>query len=135
MRAYAEGDPIGVMEHRGAMLADGVNSAAHELGLGEFVAAIGRPSCMVFTTRDGHGDPSQPFRTLFLQELLRRGVLGQSFVVSAAHTVADIEHTVQATREALLVYRRALEDGGVDRFLMGRPVAPALRSFAAPRQL
>jgi glutamate-1-semialdehyde 2,1-aminomutase len=62
-------------------------------------------------------------------------VLGQSFVVSAAHTAADIEHTVQATREALIVYRRALEDGGVERFLVGRPVAPALRALAAPRQL
>ena len=135
VQAYAEGDPIGVMERRGAILADGVNSAARELGVEDFVAAIGRPSCMVFTTRDNDGRPSQPFRTLFLQELLRRGVLGQSFVISAAHTVADVEHTVQATREALVVYRRALEDGGVGRFLDGRPVAPALRSLASPRQL
>jgi len=135
VRAYADGDPIGVMERRGALLADGVNTAARELGVEEFVAAIGRPSCMVFTTRDPDGRPSQPFRTLFMQELLRRGVLGQSFVISAAHTVADVEHTVWATREALKVYRRALEDGGVERFLDGRPVAPALRSLASPRQL
>ena len=135
VQAYTEGDPIGVMERRGTALAEGVNSAARELGVEEFVAAIGRPSCMVFTTRDGDGRPSQPYRTLFLQELLRRGVLGQSFVISAAHTVADVEHTVRAVREALVVYRRALEDGGVDRFLVGRPVAPALRSLASPRQL
>ena len=135
VKAYTEGDPIGLMERRGAALAEGVNSAARELGVEEFVAAVGRPSCMVFTTRDNDGRPSQPYRTLFLQELLRRGVLGQSFVVSAAHTAADIEHTVQATREALVVYRQALEDGGVERFLVGRPVAPALRSLAAPRQL
>jgi glutamate-1-semialdehyde 2,1-aminomutase len=135
VRAYTEGDPIGVMERRGTLLADGVNSAARELGVEEFVAAIGRPSCLVFTTRDGTGRPSQPYRTLFLQELLRRGVLGQSFVISAAHTVADVEHTVQAVREALAVYRRAIEDGGVERFLVGRPVAPALRSLASPRQL
>jgi glutamate-1-semialdehyde 2,1-aminomutase len=135
VRAYADADPIGVMERRGAMLADGVNFTARELGVEEFVAAIGRPSCMVFTTRDPDGRPSQPFRTLFMQELLRRGVLGQSFVISAAHTVADVEHTIQATREALKVYRRALEDGGVERFLDGRPVAPALRSLASPRQL
>ncbi|MFC0549202.1 glutamate-1-semialdehyde 2,1-aminomutase [Kutzneria chonburiensis] len=135
VRAYADGDPVGIMERRGTLLADGVNTAARELGVEEFVAAIGRPSCMVFTTRDPDGRPSQPFRTLFMQELLRRGVLGQSFVISAAHTVADVEHTVAATREALKIYRRALEDGGVDRFLDGRPVAPALRSLASPRQL
>jgi glutamate-1-semialdehyde 2,1-aminomutase len=135
VRAYTEGDPIGVMERRGTQLAEGVNSAASELGVEHLVAAIGRPSCMVFTTRDGEGRPSQSYRTLFLQELLRRGVLGQSFVISAAHTAADVEHTIRATREALVVYRQALEDGGVDRFLIGRPVAPALRSLARPRQL
>lgn len=49
-----------------------------------------------FTTRDAEGRASQEYRTLFLQELLRRGVLGQSFVVSAAHTETDIEQTMDA---------------------------------------
>jgi glutamate-1-semialdehyde 2,1-aminomutase len=50
---------------------------------------------------------------VFLQELLRRGVLGQSFVTSAA--------------------RGAIEAGSVDLLLHGRPVAPAIRRTAAPR--
>ena len=51
----------------------------------------GRTSCLTFITRDSDKNPSQAYRTLFLQELLRRGVLGQSFVTSAAHTDHDIE--------------------------------------------
>ena len=51
----------------------------------------GRPSCLVFVTSDHRGRPSQEFRTLFLQEMLERGVLGQSFVISAAHTDDDVE--------------------------------------------
>jgi AcrR family transcriptional regulator len=117
------------------MLAAGVNSAAAEIGIADRVSVIGRPSCMVFTTKDTEGNPSQPFRTLFLQELLRRGVLGQSFVISAAHTDAEIEHTIEAAREAMLVYRKALDAGGVDGLLAGRPVAPALRRYAEPRRL
>jgi glutamate-1-semialdehyde 2,1-aminomutase len=108
VHAYTEGDPVGQMERAGTALAAGINSAADELGLAEQVAVIGRPSCLVFTTRDADGNPSQPFRTLFLQELLRRGVLGQSFVISAAHTDIDIEQTVDAARAALEVYRKAL---------------------------
>ena len=50
-------------------------------------------------------------RTLFLQEILRRGVLGQSYVISAAHTDADVEQTVEAARGAMLAYRKALETG------------------------
>ncbi|MBV9845311.1 MAG: glutamate-1-semialdehyde 2,1-aminomutase [Kutzneria sp.] len=133
--AYTEGDPIGTMERRGAALAAQVNAAANDLGIADHFSAVGRPSCLLFITKDGNGAPSQEFRTLFLQELLRRGVLGQSFVVSAAHTETDIEHTANAVREALAVYRTALDAGAVDRFLMGRPVAPALRSLATPRRL
>ncbi|KXP02996.1 glutamate-1-semialdehyde 2,1-aminomutase [Tsukamurella pseudospumae] len=134
-RAYRETDPVSAMERAGRRLADGVNAAAAAAGVGDAVAAIGRPSCLVFTTRDADGAPSQAFRTLFLQELLRRGVLGQSFVVSAAHTDADIDHTIRAAAGALTVYRQALEAGTVDGLLQGRPVAPALRRTAAPRRL
>ena len=66
--------------------------------------------------------------------LLRRGVLGQSFVISAAHTDDDLEQTVDAVRGALPVYGAAIEAGTVAGFLHGRPVAPALRTYAAPRR-
>jgi glutamate-1-semialdehyde 2,1-aminomutase len=135
VRAYTDGDPVAAMERAGARLAEGVNAAAAELGVADHVSVIGRPSCLVFTTKDADGRPSQPFRTLFLQEMLRRGVLGQSFVISAAHTDVDVARTVDAAREALAVYRKALESGGVAGLLAGRPVAPALRKYAEPRQL
>jgi glutamate-1-semialdehyde 2,1-aminomutase len=135
VKAYADDDPVRRMERAGAMLADGINSVAAELGIAEQVSVIGRPSCLIFTTKDAEGSPSQAFRTLFLQEMLRRGVLGQSFVISAAHTDDDVLHTVDAAGQALSVYRKALESGGVTGLLAGRPVAPALRRFAEPRQL
>ncbi|MFD1052557.1 hypothetical protein ACFQ1S_46680, partial [Kibdelosporangium lantanae] len=116
VQAYRTGDPVGRMERAGRLLADGVNSVAAELGIAGCVSVIGRPSCLVFATKDAAGIPSQPFRTLFLQEMLTRGVLGQSFVVSAAHTDADVEHTVEAAHAAMLVYRKALEAGGVEGF-------------------
>ena len=89
---------------------------------------------MVFGTADASGRPSQAMRTLYLQEILRRGVLGQSYVISAAHSDADLEQTVEAARGAVAGYRRALEIGP-ERLLTGRPVAPAHRLLAAPRAL
>jgi glutamate-1-semialdehyde 2,1-aminomutase len=133
-KAYHRTDPIGAMERGGRRLADGVNEAARELGVHEQVAALGRPSCLIFTTRDHTGRPSQEFRTLLLAELIQRGVLGQSFVISAAHNDTDIEHTIAAVREALLVYRKALEAGSVTGLVDGPPVAPALRGYAVPRR-
>ena len=135
VRAYASEDPIGRMERAGRKLADGVNEAIGGAGLAEFVRVLGRPSCLVFETRGVDGLPSQPYRSLFLQELLARGVLAQSLVVSAAHRDDDIEQTVAAVSAALGVYRRAIDRGSVDGLLRGRPVAPALRRKAYPRRI
>ncbi len=135
VRAYADTDPIATMERRGRELAAGVNEAAEQAGVGEFLSVAGRPSCLVFRTLDGDGLPSQEMRTLFLQELLTRGVLGQSFVISAAHTTADVEQTVAAAAAAMPAYRKALETGRPGDLVDGAPVAPAHRRFAAPRRL
>ncbi len=133
--AYAERDVVGIMEAQGRRLRAGLEEAAAEAGVADHVTVTGRPSCMVFGTRDPEGNPSQAFRTLFIQELLERGVLAQSLVVSAAHTDADVDLTVEAARGAMAVYARALDTGSTDGFLRGRPVAPPLRERAAPRRL
>ena len=133
--AYRTTDPVGRMEAAGQRLANGVQRVAAAAGLADHVTVSGRPSCLVFGTRDPAGEPSQAWRTLFLQELVRHGVLGQSFIVSAAHTDADVDHTIAAVQQACAVYRAALDTGSVDGFLQGRPVAPALRAKAAPRRL
>ncbi|MEC3957933.1 glutamate-1-semialdehyde 2,1-aminomutase [Nocardia sp. CDC153] len=135
VEVYQSSDPVARMEESGRRLAAAVNAIAADLGIADHLEVTGRPSCQVFLTRDPKGVPSQPYRTLFLQELLEGGVLGQSFVNSAAHTDADLELTVDACRAAAKTYRTALEQGSVDGLLHGRPVAPALRRTAAPRRL
>jgi glutamate-1-semialdehyde 2,1-aminomutase len=135
VKAYADDDPIGQMEHAGKLLRHNAEAVINDAGLADYVQLNGRSSCLTFTTRDADRQPSQGYRTLFLQELLKGGVLGQSFVTSAAHTDLDIEHTVAAVRGAMPVYRRAIECGSVEGLLEGRPVAPAIRRYAAPRQV
>jgi glutamate-1-semialdehyde 2,1-aminomutase len=133
--AYAERDVVAEMELQGTKLRAGLMQVAKDCGMEQHVIFAGRPSCMIFVTKDHNGEPSQAFRTLFLQELLRRGVLGQSLVISAAHTDVDIDQTIDAAAEALEVYARAIEAGSTDGLLAGRPVAPAIREFAEPRRL
>ena len=135
VQAYQEHNVVQTMERQGTKLADAVNEVCREHGLQDHVAVRGRPSCLIYTTHDHDGEPSQAYRTLFMQELLNRGVLGQSFVISAAHTDDDIAQTVDAVRAALDVYGQALVERTTEGRLRGRPVAPALREFAAPRRL
>jgi glutamate-1-semialdehyde 2,1-aminomutase len=133
--AYAERDVVGIMEEQGAKLRDGFRAVAAAHSLEDHVPVLGRSSCLVFGTLDHEGNPSQAYRALFMQEMLRRGVLGQSLVISAAHTDEDLEQTLEAVDGVMQVYAKALSAGSVDGLLVGRPVAPALREYAAPRRL
>ncbi|WP_237570254.1 glutamate-1-semialdehyde 2,1-aminomutase [Mycolicibacterium lacusdiani] len=135
VHAYRTQNPIGLMEAAGRQLSTEITAAVRDAGLDYYVEVLGRPSCLLFATRGPDGQPSQAYRTLFLQELLRRGVLGQSFVTSAAHAAADVDQTVAAVTEALVVYRRAIEQKTVEGLLEGRPVAPAIRRTAEPRHI
>ncbi|GAA4397044.1 glutamate-1-semialdehyde 2,1-aminomutase [Fodinibacter luteus] len=132
--AYRERDVVGVMEARGAALRAGFRAVVADHGLEGVVEVTGRPSCLVFGTRDHREVPSQAFRALFLQEMLARGVLAQSFVISAAHTDDDVERTLEAADGALAVYAKAIAAETTDGFLVGPPVAPALRRYAEPRR-
>jgi glutamate-1-semialdehyde 2,1-aminomutase len=123
---YERQPVIETLERQGSRLADGVTQAARRHGLQEHVVVRGHPSNLVYATLDAAREPSQAFRTLFLQELLRRGVLAPSFVVSYSHSDEDIDMTVDLVDEALAVYVRALSDG-VEQHLEGRPVQPVMR--------
>lgn len=129
LRVYREQPVVETLWARGRRLADGLRAAAERAGVGAHVPILGPPCCLVFGSRDGEGKPSQPFRTLLMQELVRRGILATSLVVSYSHTEADVEATIEAFAEAFVVYRKALDEG-IEKHLCGRPVQPAVRRFA-----
>jgi glutamate-1-semialdehyde 2,1-aminomutase len=129
MNVYRDEDVIGHLYRAGARLRSGIEAAAREFGVERYVGTLGRDCCLVYFTRDREGRPSQELRTLFQQELIRRGVLAPSFIVSYSHQDADIDATIEAVRGALPIYRDALEHG-VERYLVGRPVKPVYRPYA-----
>jgi glutamate-1-semialdehyde 2,1-aminomutase len=121
----------GVIQHlkdAGTSLKTGVDKTIEELNLKDYFQVIGMPSNLIFVTRDHNGKPSQEFRTLFLQETIKRGILAPSFVVSYSHGQEDIEKTIDAVAESLLIYSKAIEEG-VEKFLVGRPVQPVMRKY------
>jgi glutamate-1-semialdehyde 2,1-aminomutase len=129
MTAYRDADVVGHLYRQGKRLRDGVTAAARASGVEKQVECLGRDCAVLFTTRDQEGKPSQEFRTLFLQECIRRGVLAPSFVVSFSHSDRDIDMTIDAVAAALAIYRKALENG-VEGYLIGRPIKPVFRPYA-----
>jgi len=128
LRIYRERNVVEFLWTQGERLRGLVDQSIAENHLEGFFELIGRPCNLVFTTRDQDGNRSQAFRTLFMQEMIRRGVIAPSFVVSFSHSGADIARTAEAVYEAHVVYRKALDEG-IDRYLEGRPVKPVNRRY------
>ncbi|MBV9392050.1 MAG: glutamate-1-semialdehyde 2,1-aminomutase, partial [Verrucomicrobia bacterium] len=87
-----------------------------------------KPCCLTYATFDLSEKPSQEFRTLFLQEMIRQGVIPPSFVISYAHTNAEVDRTIEAVDHALKIYAKALQQG-VENYLVGRSVKPVFRRY------
>jgi glutamate-1-semialdehyde 2,1-aminomutase len=128
MQVYKEKDVIGHLYQQGRRLQEGILKIATANRVGGFFDIIGKPCNLVYVTRDDRMQPSQVYRALFLQELIRNGVLAPSFVVSFSHLDEHIDRTIEAVDAALWVYRRALDEGP-EKYLVGPPVKPVFRPY------
>lgn len=126
MRIYQSEPVVPTLWEQGRKLAAGIAQAIADARLEGFFSIAGKPCCLTYGTRDAEKRPSQEFCTLFLQEILKRGVLAPSFIVSYSHSDSDIQRTVEVVHAALGVYRKALDEG-VGKFLAGWPVKPVYR--------
>jgi glutamate-1-semialdehyde 2,1-aminomutase len=128
MKIYRQEHVVDYLYQQGERLVKGLDAAIEEHRLRGYFEILGRPCNLVYVARDQEKTRSQAFRTLFLQETLRRGLLLPSLVVSFSHTDEDIDRTIDGIGEALYVYRKALDEG-IEKYLVGRPVKPVLRSW------
>ena len=97
-----------------------MNQSIARHGIGGQFELQGRACNLIYVTKDTDSERSQGFRTLFLQELIRGGVIAPSFVVSFSHSNDDIDRTIDVVDQALGVYAKALTDG-VEKHLHDSP--------------
>lgn len=128
MRIYQTENVIEQLHRQGEKLITGINQAIAQLQLEDYFGIAGKPCNLIYITKDQTKQRSQPFRTLFLQELIKRGIIAPSLVVSYSHSDRDIQQTIEAVAGALEVYAQALESG-VEQYLVGRSVQPVFRQF------
>lgn len=128
MKTYREEPVVEMLWRRGERLRQGLEAVTAARGLSDYVKVRGLPCCLVHSTAGPDGVHSQAYRTLFLQETIRRGVIAPSWIVGYAHGNEEIDRTVEAVDGALQVYARALEDGA-ERWLQGPPSRVVDRRF------
>lgn len=128
MNCYREMPVVESLWRSGRQLIDGMNDIANELGISDKFYFYGVPCSPYFTTLDSAGEVSLGFRTLFLQEMVKSGVLMPWVAMSMPHTESVIEQTLAAGRNSLKTYRDAL-DSGLEKFLEGPPIKPVFRRY------
>lgn len=129
MRIYRDEPVVEHLYRVGERLRRGFEEAARDAGVERYLRIAGRPCNLLFSTADPDGKPSQAFRALFLQELIRWGVLAPSFIVSYSHEDDDIDYTVEAIRRAARVYAQAIDAGSTDGLLVGPPTRTVYRRY------
>ena len=111
----------------GKSLIDGLNERARAKKISNHFSAYGVPCSPYFACHDADGKPSMEFRTLFLQELARHGVLMSYISPSYSHGPEEVEKTLDAAERAFDVYARALTDGW-EHYVEGPVLKPVFRS-------
>jgi len=128
MKTFQNEPVIETLHRQGDSLRAQVEQVARRHGLEDFIQVRGRSSNLIFVTKGPDGNPSQAYRALFMQEMIRHGVIAPSFVLSYSHDDSDIDRTIDAVDSAAEIYVRALNEG-IDGHLVGRPVKPVFRPF------
>ncbi|ESU20563.1 hypothetical protein FCR2A7T_08690 [Flavobacterium cauense R2A-7] len=98
-----------------------------ENGLNNYIEVVAAEWMPFFVFKDKSGAVSQGYRTLFMQEMIKRGVLFQGvFMPCFSHTEEDAYYFAKAFGGSLKVYQEALEQG-YEKFLVGSPAKAVFR--------
>jgi glutamate-1-semialdehyde aminotransferase/spore coat polysaccharide biosynthesis protein SpsF (cytidylyltransferase family) len=123
-----QGDVIPHLWRQGRTLQEGYNALAAEAGLREHTRCIGLPPRTVLTFTDGKGQESLAMKSLFQQEVVRRGILSAGgFNLCYRHSDTDVEQTLDACRAALRVLGEAVAADDVEGRLQGPVIQPVFR--------
>lgn len=104
----------------GKSLQQRTNELAQTIGIMPYIECIGLPPRLNLVYRDESRADSVELKTLFLQEVVKRGVfLGWNIFMSYSHTQKDIDYTLEVFREAMLVCREAISNRDIADRLEG----------------
>jgi glutamate-1-semialdehyde 2,1-aminomutase len=129
MDEFEKHDVIGHNQRMGQKFIDGSRSIIASHGLSHSIKNLQFNWHASLGYFDQEGNNSFGLRTLFHQELIKRGVLFQGiFCPHFSHTEDDVEHILSAIDDSCSTYKKALEEG-FEKFLIGEPIKPVFRKI------
>lgn len=113
---------------RGDAAVAGAKRIIDGAGLGDIFAVSGHPTWSFLNIRDARGATAFEIKTLWMQEILQRGVLSVgTHNVSYAHTEADVALLLDVYGDVLPMIGRVLDNGTLRQALRCKPLAPLFK--------
>jgi glutamate-1-semialdehyde 2,1-aminomutase len=98
-------------------------------GLAGIIDISDTPWMPAFNFKNKENKPDAALRTLFMQEMIKQGVLFQGiFVPSYSHDEKELKFFIDAFRKSIQLYKGAMEKG-IGEFLIGEPAKPVFRKY------
>lgn len=121
-------DALTRMEANGRRLQDGFNAFAKEAGLADYFRCVGQPTWSLLQFFDAEGKGSFLHRSLFQQEVIKRGLLIlATHNMTSAHDELSTERTLEIYATVFKTLAKWLSDSDPSRFLEGPMIEPVFR--------
>jgi glutamate-1-semialdehyde 2,1-aminomutase len=114
---------IETLYRQGEKVLKGVEGLIAKHGIGHILSIAGNPTWTFLMFKDVGGYTQWQTKTLFLQEVFQRGLLViGTHNMSYAHSDAEVQHLLSVYDEVFPVLRAAVDDKGLDRLLLTKPL-------------
>ena len=119
---------LATIDARGRTVVEGMAAIIAENGLGDFLSVAGRPCWSFFVIKDTPDYSSYEIKTLFLQEILARGILTLgTHNMSYAHSEEDVDRLLAAYREVIPILGEAVRHRALKQLLKCEPLQPLFK--------
>jgi glutamate-1-semialdehyde 2,1-aminomutase len=112
----------------GGSLQSAFNEASRGLGLSEHISMEGYPSSPTLVFKDHEKKPDQVLRTLFMQEMVKAGVLIPWVALSRSHGGRELDLLLKGFERSAAILNLAMKNNPLE-YLEGQPAKPVFRKF------
>ncbi len=129
IKFYKQNNVIDKNTATGKIVSAECTKIINRMDLNAAISISDTPWLPAFSFKNKEGQPDVGMRTLFMQEMIKNGVLFQGILVpSYSHNREEIEFFCQAFEKACSVYKMALDEG-YDKYLIGMPTKAVFRKY------
>lgn len=112
----------------GIKLKNVFNNIAKDMNINDYIYMTGVGCSPYYVCLDKFKKPSQIFKTLFVQQMLKSNILMPWVAISNSHGKQELEKTRKALIKTFEVYKKALKQDP-NKFVKGRIIKPVFRKY------